>query len=361
MLEKKLVFITTPIAYPWDEGSKNFTLYLAKKIRIPNLTVYILTTKNKINSLPEHVKQITLYSNPQSTPKLTFKAKLKLFLFLLKTDADIVHLIFAVTPLTSILLRLLFLIKHLKTVQTIVTLDIKSSFLLKVALYGSRITCLSKSTAERINKLGSFQVHTIPPAVDTKKFTPLIKKKTIAFLGELNRLKSYEIVSRLIPLLADSFPDYTIILGFRLGITHQEEYVLREKLQKEIKNLKINVVWHDVIDKMPEFLGETKLVIYPAMTMQGKFDLPLVLIEALACGTPVAISNIAPLTELSAYKGVGTPAENTASSFMKTVRDILSEKSYNVYSQAARKTAANYFSIDRAVRQYEKIYEELTS
>lgn len=359
MLEKKLVFITTPIAYPWDEGSKNLTLYLAKKIHVPNLTTYILTTKKQIESLPAHVKQIPLYSTPQSTPRLTFQAKLRLFLFLIKTDADIVHLIFAAAPLTSILLKLLFLIKRVKTVQTIVALDIKSSFLLRFALYGNHIACLSNNTAQKIKKLGFPQVHMIPPAVDAKKFVPQTKKKRIAFLGELNRLKSYDIVSKLIPLIAESFPDYTIVLGFR-NITHQDESILRENLQNKIKGIK-NIVWHDVIDKMPQFLGETKLIIYPATTMQGKFDLPLVLIESLASGTPIVISNISPLLELSTYGGVGTPSKNTAASFIEAVRMILDKKSYNMYSQQARKTATDYFSIDKIVEQYEKIYEQLTS
>src|SRR3989344_3493795 len=192
---KKLVFITRPIAPPWDEGSKNFTLSLAKKIRLPYLKPSILTTQKKIKSLPSYIKQVPLYNSS----KLTFINKLKLFFFLLKTDAQIIHCIFVATPITSVILRCIFLFNKVKKIQTAVAFDTNSSFILRLLLYGDYIICLSKTTVEKIKKTGTSNVIAIPPGVDTTLYVPGKKKNIIAFLGELYRMKSFDIVSELVP------------------------------------------------------------------------------------------------------------------------------------------------------------------
>ena len=172
-------------------------------------------------------------------------------------------------------------------------------------------------------------------------------------------MKSYDIVSELIPLLSSAFPDYTIFLGFRYSNKPPQERILREQLRKQLTKIKAQIIWSDVVKDMPTFLKTTKLVIFPATTMQGKFNLPLVLIESLACGTPVVISPISPISEYSKHKGFITPSVNTAVAFMEAIRNTLDKKSYNTLSKTARKTAINHFSIQKVVKQYEAIYKDL--
>lgn len=352
----KLVFITRPIAFPWDEGSKNLTLILAKKIRIPNLIIYLLTTQRPIKSISKNIMQLPLFSNP----KLTIFNKFKILIFLIGTNANIFHFIFAATPITSIIIKLILFLKRKKSLQTIVSLDnYFPSLALKLMIYGNQIVCLSKTTAQKIRKAGFSNVHIIPPGVDMNIFLPLEKKNAIAFLGELYRMESYSVVKELLPLIAKAFPSYTIILGFRFSNKLPQEYELREKLKSEIGSINAKIVWRDVIENMPRFLGNAKLVILPAINMRGKFDFPLVLLESLASGTPIIVSPINPLIELAQYEGVKTPSSNSALSFMETVIESLNENSYNELSQAARKTAAKHFSIQKITKQYEKIYERL--
>ncbi len=353
-LKKKLIFITRPIAPPWDEGSKNFALHLAEKIRLPNLIPHILTTKTTTKGLPKNVVKIPLFFSS----RLTFTTKLRLFFFLIKTNADIVHFLFVATPITGIVLRFLLFFKRIKTVQTVSSVEGNSGFLLKLMIYGNRIVCLSKITAEKLGRAGLRNICIIPPGVDTERFKPSYKKSKIAFLGELYRMDSYSIISKLIPLLSYAFPDYSITLGFRFSNKLSQELELREKLHKEIAGLK-NIEWENVIENMEDFLKDTKLVILPARVMWGKFDYPLVLLEALSCASLVLVSPVGSLSELTQYKGVLSPVENTADSFIEKVKEILSEKSYNNLSRLARESALKHFSIEKVAKQYEEIYGEL--
>lgn len=359
--KKQLVFITRPISAPWDDGGKNFALDLARKIHIPDLKIYLLTTQETIPSLPKILHQIRFFHNPQ----LTFKNKLALFYFLLRNDADLFHLIFVATPATSMLLRIMFLFKKAKTVQTVLAFESDSIFILKRMLYGDVIVCFSKSITEKIKKAGAKNIVTIPPGVDTTLYLPGKKKNIIAFLGELYRMKSYDLASELIPILATMYPSYTIFLGFRYSNKPRKEFILREQLKKlfikKIPNAKTQIVWSDVIKDMPEFLKSTRLVVFPATTMKGKFNLPLVLIEALACGNPVVISPIQPINEYSDYPGFITPSDNTTAEFIKVIEKTLNEKLYNSLSKAARETAVRHFSLTMIAKQYERIYEKLIS
>lgn len=354
-MPKKLIFITRPITPPWDEGSKNFTISLAEMIRIPGLIPFVLTTQKSIPSLSSHIKQIPLHSHSQ----LTFFTKLRLFFFLLKTDADIVHFIFVFTPITSIIIKLLLILKRTKSVQTIVSLRVYSPFILKQTTYGDSIVCLSSMVEGKLKKAGVSHVYMIPPGVDTNKFLPSEKKNTIAFLGELYRMESYSIIEKLLPILAETFPSFTIVLGFRFSNKLPQEYQLREKLRSHIAKINDRIVWRDVIENMPQFLGSTKLVMFPATNMRGKFDLPLVLVEALSCGTPVIVSPINPLGEYSQYAGINTPSTNTPTSFLEATQKALEKDTYITLSKAARETAIRHFSIHEVVRKYEQIYKNL--
>ena len=354
--QKKLVFVTRPISPPWDEGSKNLALDLSKKIRINKLSISLLTTGFVLKSVPKDVAQIPLYSNS----KLNFFNKAKLFLFLIRARFDIFHLIFVTTPITSLFVRLILILKRVRSVQTVASLDKNlPNFFLRLMLYGNRIVCFSKSTADKIKSTGISNVEIIPPGVDVDKFKPGNKKNKIAFLGELYRMDSFPIVSELVPLLVSELPNYSIVLGFRGSTKPPQERESINKLHKKYSNIK-NVDWKDVIGEMEEFLKDTKLVIIPAKKTQGKFDFPMVLLEALSCGTPIIISPINPLLELTRYKGAFAPSINTPNSFANKIREILSEASYNSFSKQARETAVNNFSIEKVAKQYEKIYEELT-
>lgn len=348
MPAKKLVYITRPIAPPWDEGSKNLALSLASNIKHLNLKKYILTTRQKF-PLDKKVERIPLFSGPDINPL----NKLKLIFFLIKSNADIFHFIFVATPVTSFLIKTILIFKKTQSIQTIVALEGNP------VLFGSEIVCFSKTTARKLGH-NIKRVKVIPPAIDIHKFKPGIKKNKIAFLGELYRTKSYKIILKLTKSMARNFSNYEIVMGFRRISEPENEPKMVKKLKKDLGGFK-NVKWEKTIENMPEFLKDTKLIIFPAKKTSGKFDFPLVLIEGLSCGIPSIVSPIGPLLELSEADGVVRPHMNTPASFLKTVKSVLEPRKYSKLSGNARKTAIKNFSINKIAKKYEKIYSQISS
>lgn len=346
---EKIVFLTRPIAPPWDEASKNFALYLVKQLRIPSMQFILLTTKEYLKGLPPSVRQEGIHT----TKALTLQSKLKLLWYLWKTDARFVHCLFVLTPLTGLVLRLLKGVKGFKIIQTISSLS-EHRFLLPFTIFGDEVVCFSNKTAQILKTYG-ISATIIPPAIPLHLFKPVKKENIIAFLGELHRLESFDLVSHLIEKFVKEFPDYSIVLGFRTTRKPKEELELVSRLKKKWQ-LNDRISFMDVIEDMPAFLAKTKLVMLPATRVTEKFDFPLVLLEALGSGTPIIVSNVGPLQELAGLPGVASPTTNTPEALCAAAQKIFNN--FEKFSKAARTTAENHFNIDHVAKQYETLYKK---
>ena len=60
-----------------------------------------------------------------------------------------------------------------------------------------------------------------------------------------------------------------------------------------------NIVFIDTFLDMPALYNMSDINIFPVQEMAGKFDIPLALVEAMACGKPVIISDIPILREFA--------------------------------------------------------------
>lgn len=320
-------------------------------MKIKNVDFLLLTTPHKIPGLPHHIKQLPIHRKDS----LSLWNKFRFFLYLYTSQPDCIHSLTVLTSSTGVIIKILKFLKKFHAIQTITSLSNSHSFMLPFSIFGDVVVTLSENTARKLQNAGIAAV-VIPPGVPTNIFKPAKKEKIIAFLGELYRLKSYFIVVDLVEMLKDTFPDYTIVLGFRTKNKPPQEKQLIEKLKKYFNNT-ATVKFLNIIEDMPLFLGKTKLVIFPATEIAGKFDYPLVLLEALASGTPIVISGIGPLKELSSLPGVATASSNSPKAFMEAVKKTI--KGHTAYSRAARKTAEDNFSIERVAKKYETIYKKI--
>ncbi|HBB37137.1 MAG: Galactosyltransferase [Candidatus Moranbacteria bacterium GW2011_GWC1_45_18] len=375
---KRILLLTRPICPPWDEGSKDFAYTLAKHAR--DFEVHLLTF-GKVADLPESVVQHSIYTSP----KWDFGQKVRAYLFLVREflikggkDYDILHSFFTPTKLNVFALKLCLRNKKLKTIQTLATLrdDIYSDEQIKKIIHADLIIAYSDYAKEKLEKMGFGNVKRIYPGIDINLFSPapknpeLMKKYetsesdfVINYTGEYLRLGDMDDIAPVFSELSKENKNFKLHLAVR--VKNQADAEKKEEVKKEFKK-------EGVLDRvaflddggytMEQIYNLCDISIFPARTMAGKFDIPLVVPEAMACGKPVITSNIPRLRYFL----------NDENSLLIEPGDRRALKDNILYlhsSPEARRElgdkgmefARENFDIKKIVKEYEEVYENVIS
>ena len=178
----------------------------------------------------------------------------------------------------------------------------------KVIRHSDACTANSKATAEKAGEIsgaGNFSI--IPMGVDTQMFKRTgdiselkqrfrISGKVILFVGRLIDLKGVSYLIKAVPAILQQFPETKIML---VGSGPQ-----RSELVGRVNDLKLerNFVF---IDKVPHhqlvrYYSLADIFVLPSIISdKGETEgLGMVLLEAMACGTPVVGSNIGGIQDI---------------------------------------------------------------
>jgi glycosyltransferase involved in cell wall biosynthesis len=367
---KKILFITRPIAPPWDEASKNFAYNLAKEVAKNNsdLEVHILTN-GILSNLPKNVIQHSIYTSSQND--FGFLQKVYLLRYLLRytflsTKYDIVHLFFTPTNLTSWILQ--GLLQKVKIIQTVATIrdDLFSNKKIKKIMFGDIIATYSVYSKNKLQKLGFNNVVKIYPGIDLQDYRPKNNDKNednfiINFTGEYIRLNAMDDVIESFKKVSSRVPNTKLSLAVR--VKNEKDAVRKKEVTEKLKEYGLlnKVSFHDDGSfKMSDIYNLADISIFPVQNMLGKFDVPLAVVEAMACEKPVVISDIPILKEFS--------NENNSIRIKAGNVEELTDAILALYNDSKRlqdlgETARHYvkenFDIKKAAQKYSKIYTSL--
>lgn len=135
---------------------------------------------------------------------------------------------------------------------------------------------------------------------------------------------------------------------------------LYSKVNKKIKDLENkNVQLYDWVNysDIPSFLNNLKLLILPSYT-EG---LPNILLESMACGTPVLATNVGGIPDLIVNNLTGFIMEdNTAECIAKNVIRIVNLESLPNISSNAHEFINKEYTYESAVDRYAKILKNIS-
>ncbi|MDO8969144.1 MAG: glycosyltransferase, partial [Saprospiraceae bacterium] len=153
----------------------------------------------------------------------------------------------------------------------------------------SKVICLSRALANEVNIMGipGSKVCVIPNGVDLTKFKPsplITRENIILFVGSLIKRKGVDILLKAFAIMANDLTDYRLVL---IG-----EGDLRESLELAVHHQKLEnqviFVGPQSQTEVKKWMQHAKVFVLPSIEEgQG-----VVLLEALACGTPCVGSNI---------------------------------------------------------------------
>lgn len=373
MHRKTVLLATRPLVPPWDEASKNFAYFLAKSITKHQVTVF--TTPSPLPDLPGNVIQDPCYTGAH----LDFNQKLRLLNALRnhRNHFDITHYLFTPTRRNTSMIKFLSRPTHGKTIQTIATLreDLYKPSELKELFFADHLVVYSDYSKMRLEKLGFTNVTRIYPGIDLGLYSPRAKdieamklfgithqNFVVMYPGEYMRLGATDMLADWLIEHYQKNPTSDMKFVFACRIKHDDDAMKKNEIKHRFEQAGIlkHIIFTDTYSDMPTLYSLADVVIFPVNDMRGKFDVPLVIIEAYACGKPVILSDLPIFGEFSGNEFCVTiPRGSTADLSEKLAYLKDNKESRDTIGRNARAFVEQNFDLKKTVDEYEALYETL--
>lgn len=206
--------------------------------------------------------------------------------------------------------------------------------------YNNDTYYVSISNSDRYEKLD--YIATVYNGIDLNKFTYNSKRGNyLVFLGRICREKgTYEAIQ-----IARKANKKLYIAG----IVQEHDY-FKEKIKPNLDNNQIKYLGIVNNDKKNKLLGNALAILHPVKKPE-RFG--LVMIEAMACGTPVIGFNLGSVKEVVKHEKTGFVVNDVADA-VNSVQKLEAINRIN-----CRKRVKKYFTVDKMVEEYIKVYNKI--
>jgi glycosyltransferase involved in cell wall biosynthesis len=181
----------------------------------------------------------------------------------------------------------------------------------------------------------------------------------VLYPGDYQFSRAAQTFAEAIPHLADL--PITFIMACRIKQAESKQIERRIRAMLIDRGVIDRVQMHNEVSDMIELLTACDLCLLPAESTFAKMDLPLVLIEAMALGVPLVVSDRPPLSEIleDPAAGLAVPPEDPEA-LAAAVRELLTNPNrLGRAREAAQRIARERFEITSVSRRYEELYVEL--
>lgn len=385
----KILLATRPLVPPWDEASKNFASFLAKSISDPSIEIHLLTSGETLEGLGANCKEHPIFKDGH----FDFEAKVRLALFLFTQSHrfDIVHYLFTPTPFNSFLLKN-FTRKRPRTIQTIATLREErwSEREWKRMFFADRLVTYTDHSKQKLETAGFTNVERIYPGIDLERFSPKPKdpetlKKlnlspddfVVSYVGEYARLGATDMIADMLcrhsreggnlgtarsqETRANAL-DGNIKFLFALRVKNEADRKKKEEIREKFRTAGIleHIRFSDTVFDVAALYHIADIITFPVADMAGKFDVPLVILEAYACGRPVILSDLPLFREFSNAEISVTIPRGNSGALWQSIEDLReSEAKRNALSTNARAFVERNFDLSETASHYRHLYRQL--
>jgi glycosyltransferase involved in cell wall biosynthesis len=170
----------------------------------------------------------------------------------------------------------------------------------------------------------------------------------IGYIGGLAELKGIKNLLTAISILAEKHLSIKFII---IGMGNYEDKII-EYFQQESLNDRCKFLGWIPHDRIPHYLNKLKLLILPSYS-EG---LPNIIIESMACGTPVLTTSVGAISDIIKDGETGFIMENNSPECIATnVTRALKHPELERIAQSARTLVECEFTFDKAVERWRNI------
>jgi phosphatidylinositol alpha-1,6-mannosyltransferase len=307
--------------------------------------------------------------------------KLRFVAWLAATRADLFHLVFYPQAATLRMLRPLLAVKRRPVVQT-VQAAFSSSTPVAPLIVSRHVVAASGRIARDLEAaVPGLDITVVYPAidpglvetaaVDESSRADVLRgvgiaegRRAVLYAGNWSERLGVLEVLEVFALLARDFDDIDLVVANRLslrGAQAEEEARVRAEFDARVAELGIGPRVQ-VVGLLPDFrrvIAASAMLVFPALDLrEGKLDVPLVVLEALALGVPVGLYDIAPLDEFPfAAAGAVAPVGDRGA-LARALRGLLADREAHERAAAAgRAMAVEHFDPASRATLLRGVYE----
>jgi len=375
-MNKKIKVIHTPVRFfPYMGGIEHSTYYLCKNLLKKNCDVSVICANEDKSGIKEiegikvlRLPYIGKVANTNITPLLPF--------YLLKTNFDVVHT-YMPTPWSADWSVFIAKIKGKKSVISIKNdlkkYDIISNLIAKI--YINTVFRFTLSLTNRILVVNSDwknvffntrhilknyedKIEIVPNGIDLELFSPKGKKRknTILFVSILkntHRFKGLDYLIKSIPEIQSKIKDIELIVVGDGELKY--EYIRLAKTLKIDSHVKF--VGGKKQKELVDYYNNANLLILPSIDIEGFGN---VLVEALACKTPVVTTNIVGIVQdIVDFKcGLIVRTKDSTQLAQAIIKLLSNPVLRKKMGENGRKLIEEKYGWDKIAKKVKKIYEE---
>lgn len=192
--------------------------------------------------------------------------------------------------------------------------------------------------------------------LDLKTFTIttsyLNRPPLIGYIGRLSGEKGVQHFAQALPAILNGRQNLKALIGGDGEMKCSTESSLREKCIAD----RVDMPGWISRDKLPQYLNRLRLIVLPSYT-EG---LPNIMLEAMACGTPVLATPVGAIPDIIVDGKTGFIMENnTPECIAENVLRALSSPDLERIAEAGRRFVVENFTFDKTVKNWKRILEEI--
>jgi glycosyltransferase involved in cell wall biosynthesis len=368
----RVLFVSKPIAPPWNDGSKNLVRDVASHLERARPTVMTIPGATSIGA---RVTMEPVYRDPgRFAPALLANARV--LARLTTGDAhDVWQFVFAPNATSSSAARLARDVRRGTgwrgaVVQTIASAPKRFDTVARW-IFGDHVVALSEWTRARLIGAGvrSRGLRVIPPCALAP--APTLEQRravrarydlgagpVVVYPGDYEVSNGALTVARAVREVVRAVPEATVMFVCRAKT--QRATPARAQVEAELRALGVEARTRQPgeIDDMHALLAEASVVAFPVDDLYGKVDLPLVLLEALSLGVPLVLASRGPLEAIEAARFV--EAGDADSVAREVVRILRHEGEARELSERGRALYAERYAPAVVAAQYDDLYDAVS-
>lgn len=365
-----ILYISKPIAPPWNDSGKNLVYDLARTVSRHRPSV--MTRKGSTLEIPGALLE-TVYPPDAGgfAPGLINNARV-LGRLMTGKKLDLWHFFFAPNLRSSQLGRLAKGLRRVKTVHTIASAPAADAQINRV-LFADVSVLLSRHTEKRMLDAGvaADRLVRIPPAVTPlplptedarirtrESFGLPLRAPLIVYPGDLEFGGGAELMIEALGKLRDDTAH--LVMACRAKTASAGEASEKLKARVTEQGLAGRVTWTGETRGIHALLSAADVVALPSRDLYAKMDYPLVLLEAMSLARPVIVAKQTPAQELAEQGGAISVDPRQPAELVASLDSLLANAQHRAsLGEAARALATAEYSPPKMAAAYEDLYDRL--